>query len=143
MYKTRFVFLILYSVAVFGFAVSSGAQSPCQGKTAGECIIIQSAERSLAEVEHPTYSEYLSNLYNFLLGSVGILSLGALVYGGVLYVSAAANPSKTSEAKRWMWNAIYGLLLAAFSFVILYTINPDLTKGFTLPCLNSYAGKPC
>lgn len=76
-----------------------------------------------------TASDYLSNLYVWMLGIVGLASLFALIYGGVLYIFSGAIES-TSEAKRWMTNALWGLLLAATSWLILNTINPELVKKF-------------
>lgn len=83
------------------------------------------------ELAQTTATGYLENLYAWMLGIVGLASLFALVYGGVLYILSGTITS-TEEAKRWMTNAIYGLLLAALSWVILYTINPELVKKFDI-----------
>ena len=115
------------------------AKNTCPAKTPGECVVVEAAVQNIASPYLAlSYSQYLDNLYEYLLGLVGIAALGAMVYGGVLYITAAANPSKLGEAKRWINNAIFGLLLAAFSYVLLYTINPDLVGSFTNLDLNSY-----
>lgn len=79
-----------------------------------------------------TAQGYLKNLYNFLLGFVGIAAMGSIVYGGVLYIISAGNPSRVGEAKTAIWNGIIGLLVAGFGYLILLTINPDLVGGFDL-----------
>lgn len=79
-----------------------------------------------------TAQGYLTALYNFLLGFVGIAAMGSIVYGGVLYIISAGNPSRAGEAKTAIWNGIIGLLVAGFGYLILLTINPDLVKGFDL-----------
>ncbi len=71
-------------------------------------------------------SQYLVGLYNFLLSVVGIAALLMLVIGGFKYLTAAANPSAASEAKDIISNAVYGLILALLTWVIISTINPDL-----------------
>lgn len=75
---------------------------------------------------------YLSNLYNFLLGLVGVAAMGSIVYGGVLYIISAGNPSRVGSAKQAIWNGIIGILIAGFGYLILFTINPDLVRGFDL-----------
>lgn len=115
------------------------AKNTCPAKTPGECVIVEATSQTASlNLAQGSYSSYLDNLYQYLLGLVGIAALGAMVYGGVLYIVAAGNPSKLGEAKKWISNAIYGLLLAAFSYVLLYTINPDLVGGFTNLDLNKY-----
>lgn len=79
-----------------------------------------------------TSQDYLKGLYDFLLGFVGVAAMGSIVYGGVLYIISAGNPSRVGEAKTAIWNGIIGLLVAAFGYLILTTINPALVKGFDL-----------
>jgi hypothetical protein len=73
---------------------------------------------------------YLQNLYKWFLGFVGIAALFALVFGGVRYMFAGANIGEVGAAKGWIMNAIWGLLLAALSVLLLQTINPDLIQRF-------------
>ena len=96
---------------------SSGAGPPSGG--AGPPIIV--------------VSTYLSNLYLWFLGFIGVAALFAIVRGGVTYMFSGANPALVGEAKRCIWNAIWGIVLAAASFLLLWTINPDLiTHGFDI-----------
>ena len=71
---------------------------------------------------------YVGGFYNFALGIGGLLALGAIVYGGVLYATSMGNPSKQSEGRAWIWSALTGLLLLAGAYLILYTINPNLVN---------------
>ncbi|MDO8536665.1 MAG: hypothetical protein Q7R94_00250 [bacterium] len=66
--------------------------------------------------------------YKYALMIGGILAFGAVVYGGVKYTLAAGNPSGQSEGKEWVKGALLGLLLLAASYLVLNTINPDITK---------------
>lgn len=84
----------------------------------------------LAPVVAP--SGYLSSVYVWFLGFVGIAALFGIVTGGVMYMFAGANIGSVEQAKKWIWNAIYGLALAAASVLLLRTINPDLVQGFNL-----------
>ena len=71
-------------------------------------------------------SQYVIGLYNFLLSIVGIVAVMMLIIGGMKYITAAGNASVIGDAKDTIWNAIFGLLLALLSWVIVSTINPDV-----------------
>lgn len=77
-------------------------------------------------------SIYLDKLYIWFLGFVGIAAMFAIVMGGVMYMFAGANLTKTEQAKKWITNAVWGIVLAAVSVLLLRTINPDLVQGFNL-----------
>lgn len=85
-------------------------------------------------------SSFLDNLYIWMLGVVGLASLFALVYGGVLYIFSGAIES-TAEAKRWMTNAFFGLLIAGASYLILRTINPELVRKFNIESIIQRRGQ--
>ena len=74
-----------------------------------------------------TLIEYIRYIYLFGLGLVGIAALGGLVYGGFVYMLSGTVTSK-DEAKKWIWGAISGLILALAAYLILNTINPDLVN---------------
>jgi len=66
------------------------------------------------------------NIFTWALGFGGIVALGVIIYGGILYISSAGNASKQTDAKEWIMSAIYGLLLLLAGFMILFTINPAI-----------------
>lgn len=69
---------------------------------------------------------YLSGLYTFLISVVGIVAMGAIVLGGARYLTSAGNPSAVEDAKHTINSAIYGLILALASWIIINEINPDI-----------------
>ena len=74
--------------------------------------------------------DVLSRLYVFGVGLVAIVAMIMLVIGGVQYM--VAGDKDPGPAKERIRNAIWGLILALCSYLILYTINPDLTKKVIL-----------
>ncbi|OGZ93764.1 MAG: hypothetical protein A3A28_00755 [Candidatus Sungbacteria bacterium RIFCSPLOWO2_01_FULL_47_32] len=110
------------------------AKTPCP--SGGACVSVSPdmllAQAATCADTKSCYYNYLQSLYEYLLGLAAIAALGALVYGGVLYIYSGGNPSKSGEAKQWISNALFGLLLVALSYIILNTINPDLLPGFKL-----------
>lgn len=78
------------------------------------------------------FFSYLEQFIPFLLGATAILAMVMITIGGIQYVISGGNESQRSDAKSRIWHAIGGLTLAAISWIILNTINPDLVK-FRLP----------
>lgn len=118
-----FVFFLVFAALVAG-PFFAEAQIITVGGTGGTALG--------GSGEPQTSQDYLKALYNFLLGFVGVAAMGSIVYGGVLYIISAGNPSRVGEAKTAIWNGVIGLLVAGFGYLILITINPALVKGFDL-----------
>jgi hypothetical protein len=57
----------------------------------------------------------------------GLAAFVALIIGGFKYLTSIGDPNKMREAREWIISALVGLILIIFSFVILNTLNPDLT----------------
>lgn len=70
---------------------------------------------------------YISGLYQYLLGFAGIIAVIMIMIGGVQYVLSSGT-GNIQKAKERITNAITGLVLLLFVFVILYTVNPNLTS---------------
>jgi hypothetical protein len=79
---------------------------------------------------------WIQGFYGLALMLGGVLAFGAVVYGGVLYAASAGNASRQTEGKEWIWSALTGLLLLAGAWLVLHTINPDLTN-VAFPTLSS------
>ena len=73
-------------------------------------------------------AEQIGNFYQWALGVGGFLALGVLIFGGILYIVSAGNASRQDDAKSWLFGSLMGILLLFGTYVILYTVNPELTK---------------
>lgn len=74
------------------------------------------------------FATYFGNLYKLALWIVGISALFMLVVGGFLYLSSAGNTSLLGTAKKTIYSALIGLVVALISWLLLDTINGDLTN---------------
>ncbi|MEK7120823.1 MAG: pilin, partial [Patescibacteria group bacterium] len=74
-----------------------------------------------------TLSSYLGKAYQAFFITAGLLATLMLIVGGFQYMISESGGNK-SKAKDQMWNAVWGLLLALSSYLILYTINPGLVE---------------
>ena len=73
-------------------------------------------------------AERVDAFYGWAIGIGAVVALAIMIYGGVLYSASAGNPSGIEEAKKWIQHALFGLGLLLASFLILNTINPELTR---------------
>ncbi len=100
----------------------------------------RSVNGSLQDVSRPCYyiesnlPLFIKKLYSFSIGIIAIIAVIMIMLGGLKWIYAAGNPSTISAAKSQIFSAVAGLTLALCSYVILNTINPELTNlKFTTP----------
>ena len=74
------------------------------------------------------FATYFGNLYKLALWIVAISALFMLVVGGFLYLSSAGNTALLGTAKKVIYSALIGLVIALISWLLLDTINSDLTN---------------
>jgi len=66
-------------------------------------------------------------LYYFVITIAGMAVFAMLVWGGFTWLTSTGDPSKISNAKDRIYSALLGLALILGSFLIMQTINPELT----------------
>ncbi len=69
---------------------------------------------------------YISGVYKFLIGFAIIVAIVMMMIGGLQYV-AGATSGDIEKAKTRIRNAVEGFVLLLFVYVILFTVNPELT----------------
>jgi hypothetical protein len=67
-------------------------------------------------------------IYKFGIWTVGIAGLFMLVIGGFTYMTSAGNTATAGSAKKIIWDSLLGIVAALGAYLIMYVINPDLTK---------------
>ncbi|MDP2910261.1 MAG: hypothetical protein Q8N58_00520 [bacterium] len=70
--------------------------------------------------------QYVKYIFNFAVAAIGLIAFVALIWGGILYLSSAGKPERLKEGKDRIFFALIGLIILAFSYIILTTIDPDL-----------------
>jgi hypothetical protein len=84
-------------------------------------------------------------IYKFGIWTVGIAGLFMLVIGGVMYMTSAGNTATAGSAKTIIWDSLLGIVAALGAYLIMYVINPDLTKiniGFSAAEVTETEGTP-
>jgi len=79
----------------------------------------------LQEEENVDISNYFQNIFNLLIGIAAVLAVVMIIVGGIQYMSTDAVSGK-SEGRDRITKAVYGLILAIASWLILFTINPAI-----------------
>lgn len=70
----------------------------------------------------------IKSLYKYAIGIVGILAAIIMMIGGFMWLMAAGNQQRISEAQEWIKASVTGLILALGSYMILATVSPALVE---------------
>ncbi len=102
---------------------------------AGFCL---AAERGL-EIEYPSLPgvetpttvktalpDFIRYFFTFSIIIAGVLAFGAIVLGGIRYLTSAGAAAAMSDAKDQITSGFLGVIILLSSFLILNTINPQL-----------------
>ena len=92
-------------------------------------IIGPSAQSLEPPTTASTFQDLISSAFNYAILLVGIAVFVMILWAGFLWLTSAANPGNIATAKGYISNAIFGGILLLSSYVILYTINPQLVGG--------------
>jgi len=95
---------------------------------------------SALEVDYPAFGSfaaptttttllpYVSYVFGFAIFIAGLIVFGAMIYGGMKYLTSAGNVGASSDAKDRIFSAIIGLAILLLSFLGLSLINVSITK---------------
>lgn len=129
----KFLFLTLIVVFFIGILTPfiTQAQDATQYKLLEPLPGVTIADGSATS----TASDYIPGIITLVIGIASVLAVLRIIFAGIKYMSTDAFQGK-SEAKGDIQNAIWGLALAMSAWLILNTINPNLTKfNFDIPGL--------
>lgn len=68
----------------------------------------------------PTPAVVAAGIVKILLGGIGIIFLGLMIYGGYLWMTAHGNEEKVTKAKDIIKNSIIGLAVVLSAYAITY-----------------------
>ena len=80
------------------------------------------------------FAQYVSVVYKYLMGFAMTVSIVFIMIGGLRYVTAGGMTKDSDDkdtitgAKKMMVQAVEGFVLLLFTYVILYTVNPQLLR---------------
>lgn len=80
---------------------------------------------SFAQTE--TIASELDSFYNSAIAIGGVAAVVMIIVGGIFFSVSGGSADKKSEGKKYITSALWGLVLLLGAFLILNTINPELT----------------
>ncbi len=127
-FKVGFFLGLLLSFGIFTYSFAAPndllLQIPIGGKTSiTPCI--PSGEKALS---CGGIGDYIVLAYTWIIGAVGLVSMVTFTYAGLLWLLSRGNSGQVKTAQKVLTDTIAGLVLALSSYLILYTINPNLVK---------------
>ena len=79
------------------------------------------------------FGGYVTRMIRIIIGLMAVIAVIMVIFGGIQYMISESGGEKGAGKERIM-NAIWGLVLALSSYMILNTINPDLVDiGINIP----------
>lgn len=96
--------------------------------------------------ENTLLPEFIVYIYYFAVVVSGFVAFAILLYGGIKYLTSGDSPAKKAEARGLLGGGLIGLLILLLAYIILNTINPQLTifqtniatPDLTIPAANYY-----
>ena len=117
-------FILILTLCFFLLSLTSVSIVFAQGLTETQSNLTQGTIIAGSK-DLPTY---IVNIYRVGVGIVAILAVVVIMWGGLLWIMAGGNTGQIDNAKQWISGAVLGLFIALTSYVILNTINPQLTN---------------
>ena len=103
-------------------------------KLNGQCPSNSTCNDASSTVTQIDVNSYISYAYKLALALAVVLAVFMITVGGFEYMLSSSITDK-KNAQEKIWNAVLGLLLALCSYLLLYTIDPNLI----LSNLNSFS----
>jgi|GEM_PF-2054283 hypothetical protein len=99
------------------------APLPClNGATNVSCGTDANGNKAVTQID---VNSYIAYAYKFSLALAVVLAVFMITVGGFEYMLSSSVTDKKSAQEK-IWNAVLGLLLALCSYLIIYTIDPNL-----------------
>lgn len=104
--------------------LAAGGLIPCDGTSAKPC-------------DYNAFILLIGKVFQFLTIDIAVpLATAAIVYGGIIMITAGTNETKRSQAKSIIGFAVWGLVLALAAYLIIKTIMVGL--GVQAPFLPDF-----
>lgn len=108
-------------LALFPDNVSAQGNQGCETDT---IIISCDNVNGSGEIENTGLWSLLLMIVNILTAGVGVVALGGIIYGSILYTSSAGNPEQVKKAMTVIRNVIIGVVAFAAMFAVLNFLVP-------------------
>lgn len=113
--------VLLFGAAALVSLTPVAAHADCGGV---QTAIINCSQGGGGGVENTGLWGILLIAVNILVAGVGVLALGGIIYGAVLYTSAGGNPEQVKKARTIFTNVVIGVIAFGGMYVLLNFLVP-------------------
>ena len=122
--KKMILSALIVVCSVFGFSAISVASLPTNVSAQAANSVVKKGitTATTADMENKSIAGeggLISILINFLLWTVGILSVVMIIFSGFRYITSAGDAAKTKSAQTALTYSIVGLIVAVLAWVIV------------------------
>ena len=122
--KKMILSALIVACSVFGFSAISVASLPTNVSAQAANSVVKKGitTATTADMENKSITGeggLISILINFLLWTVGILSVAMIIFSGFRYITSAGDAAKTKSAQTALTYSIVGLIVAVLAWVIV------------------------
>jgi hypothetical protein len=71
----------------------------------------------------------LENITNWILGFVAVIAVLIVIYGGLLYLTAAGNDDQVAKAKKTITTGIIGLIICGLAYALVKLVTGTIISG--------------
>ncbi len=71
----------------------------------------------------------IGKIIRAILGTLGIILLGLIIYGGYIWFASRGNESEVSKAKQILRNAIIGFIIIAVAYGVTSFVGSTILSG--------------
>jgi hypothetical protein len=118
--KTLFISIVFLLIFTGGVALAATASQPLN-------LDWPKSPLGTSLKENPNLLIFVKYLYEWMISLGGLAAFIALIYAGFLYLTSAGNVGKMRDARERITSTVWGLGLLFGAYIILNTINPQLT----------------
>jgi len=94
----------------------------------GDSVLVGLFNKQTGKMESDLLARYIIAIFNYALAAVAILATIVLMGAGIIWLTSGGESGKITKAKQLIGGSITGMIILACSWIILNTINPELTK---------------
>jgi len=124
--KQKIITLVIVLGSLFGLVGALGFSTPAFADCGGAKTSIISCSQGSggASAKDNGVWGILVIALNIMTAGVGILAVGGIVYGAILYASAGDNASQTKQAIELIRNVVIGVVAFGLMYLVLNFLIP-------------------
>jgi hypothetical protein len=115
----KYFSLSLFSIFYFLFSYSKALAVAATGNPKWTDINLPNPSQTLVG--------FLTRLIEWLMGFAGLFAAIAIIYSGILYISAGGDAEKAAKARKNLLWAFIGIVIIMFSYAIVRSIDQIIT----------------